>query len=129
MVMMRVPPGVPSTVMRSSETMKVGVIELSMRLPGSGALASKPITPKAFASPGTSAKSSISLLSSTPVPGGTRPEPNSRLTVWVAATRLPSASMIEKWVVSSSSSGVGTPDSSSLGVARPGWMVARRPAA
>ncbi len=109
--------------------MKVGVIELSMRLPGTGALASNPITPKALGSPGLSAKSSISLFSSTPVPGATSPEPNSRLTVWVPATRLPSASMIEKWVVSSSSIGVGWPDSRSLGVALPGWMVARRPAA
>ena len=41
----------------------------------------------------------------------------------------PIRSMIEKWVVSSSSSGVGAPDSRSLGVALPGWMVARRPAA
>ena len=67
----------------SSDSMKVGVIELSMRLPGFGALASKPITPNAFGVPGLSAKSSISLLSSTPVPGGTRPEPYGRFTVWV----------------------------------------------
>ncbi len=71
--MMRLPPGVPSTATRSGETMKVGVIELSGRLPGAGALASKPITPKALGWPGCRAKSSISLLSSTPVPGGTSP--------------------------------------------------------
>lgn len=128
-VMMRLPPGVPSTAIRSRDTRKVGVIELSMRLPGAGALASKPITPNALGVPGRSAKSSISLLSSTPVPRGMNPEPYVRLTVWVAATRLPSPSMIEKWVVSSSSSGVGAPDSSALGVAFCGWIVARRPAA
>ena len=55
--------------------MKLGVIELSMRLPGFGALAAKPMTPKALAVPGFKAKSSISLLSSTPVPGATMPEP------------------------------------------------------
>jgi len=127
--MMRVPPGVPITATLSALLMKVGVIELSMRLPGCGAFASKPITPNALGVPGFSAKSSISLLSSTPVPDGTSPDPNSRFTVCVTAARLPSASMIEKWVVSSSSSGVGAPDSRSLGVALPGWMVARRPAA
>ena len=127
--MMRLPPGVPSTATLSALVMKVGVIELSIRFPGCGALASKPITPNALGVPGFSAKSSISLLSSTPVPGGISPEPNSRFTVWVPATRLPSASMIEKWVVSSSSIGVATPDRRSLGVALDGWMVARRPAA
>ena len=40
MVMMRLPPGVPSTATLSFDSMKVGVIELSMRLPGLGALAS-----------------------------------------------------------------------------------------
>ena len=127
--MMRLPPGVPSTATLPGDSMMVGVIELSMRLPGSGALASKPITPNAFGVPGFSAKSSISLLSSTPVPDGTSPEPNSRFTVCVAETRLPSASRIEKCVVSSSSSGVGLPASRSLGVALSGLMPARRPAA
>src|SRR5690606_38839340 len=83
------------------------------------------MTPNALGIPGRSAKSSISLLSSTPVPGATRPDPYSRFTVWVTAARLPCASMIEKWVVSSSSSGVASPESSSLGVARAGWMVAQ----
>ena len=40
MVMMRLPPGVPITIPFSSFSMKVGVIELSMRLPDFGALAS-----------------------------------------------------------------------------------------
>src|SRR5690606_25023858 len=128
-VMMRLPPGAPSAVTLSGENMEVGVIELSMRLPGSTALASKPITPNALGVPGFSAKSSISSLRITPVPGGTRPDPYSRLIVCVAETMLPSASMIEKCVVSSSSSGAGWPGSSSLGVAFSGWMVARRPAA
>ena len=87
--------------------MKDGDIELSIRLPGFGALASNPITPNALGVPGFRAKSSISSLSSTPVPGATSPEPYSRLTVCVADTRLPSRSMIEKCVVSSSSSGAG----------------------
>ena len=127
--MMRLPPGAPSAVTCLGENISVGVIELSMRLPGTTALASKPITPKALGVPGLSAKSSISSLSNTPVPGGTRPEPYSRLIVCVAETMLPSASMIEKWVVSSSSSGAGWPGSSALGVALSGWIVARRPAA
>jgi hypothetical protein len=49
--------------------------------------------------PGFTAKSSIWLLSSIPVPGTTMPVPNQPLSVIDAATRLPSASMIEKWVV------------------------------
>src|SRR4249919_306880 len=128
-VMMRLPPGAPIEITLSSFSRNVGVIELSMRLPGLGAFASKPITPKAFAMPGRSAKSSISSLSSTPVPGTTRPEPYSRFTVCVVLTRLPSASMIAKCVVSSSSSGAGLPENRSLGVALSGWIDARRPAA
>ena len=57
------------------------------------------------------------------------PDPYSRLTVCVAPTRLPSASMIEKWVVSSSSIGVCLPYSMSLGVALSGLIVARSPTA
>ena len=38
--MIRVPPGVPITTTLSADSMKVGVIELSMRLPGFGAFAS-----------------------------------------------------------------------------------------
>src|SRR3970282_2236959 len=90
-----------------------------------GLLASKPITPNALGVPGFRAKSSISLWSSTPVPGATMPEPYSRLTVWVTEARLPCASMIEKCVVSSSSSGAGSPESRALGVAFRGWMPAQ----
>ena len=52
----------------------VGVMDDSGRLPGPGALASPPMRPKAFGTLGLAAKSSSSLLSSTPVPSATRPD-------------------------------------------------------
>ena len=61
----------------------------SMRLPGAMALASLPTRPKPLATPGFMEKSSISSFSSTPVPGGTKPDPNHWLMESVAATRLP----------------------------------------
>ena len=74
--MMRLPPGEPVTRngLPFFSTM-VGVIDDSGRLFGPGALASKPISPKAFGAPGAAAKSSSSLLSSTPVPSAIRPTP------------------------------------------------------
>ena len=51
MVMIRLPPGVPSTSDLMRDIMKVGVIDDSGRLPGLGALAAKPITPNALGDP------------------------------------------------------------------------------
>ena len=51
------------------------------------------------------------------------------MTVCVTAARLPSASMIEKWLVSGPEGDSVALGSRSLGVARSGWMPARRPAA
>ena len=39
-VMMRLPPGAPTAITLSLDSRKLGVIELSMRLPAAGALAS-----------------------------------------------------------------------------------------
>ena len=66
---MRLPPGVPTIIhgLPSRVTM-VGVIELSGRLPGSILLVSPCTRPYMLATPALAVKSSISLLSSTPVP-------------------------------------------------------------
>ncbi len=75
-VKMREPPGVPIT----SDTLPsfvriVGVIDDSGRFFGAIAFASLPTTPNWFASPGLAEKSSISSLSTMPVPSTTTPEP------------------------------------------------------
>ena len=74
--MMRGPPGEPVTIsgLPSFSTM-VGVIDDSGLLRGPGALAAPPTSPKALGLPGLAAKSSSSLLSSTPVPSATSPSP------------------------------------------------------
>src|SRR3546814_6713576 len=64
MVMMRLPPGVPITATLSWPSRKLGVIDDNGRLPGAIALASSPINPNAFGTPGFTEKSSISLLRS-----------------------------------------------------------------
>jgi len=129
MVMMRLPPGVPSTPTLSLPRMMVGLMELSGRLCGAISLAVKPISPKALGSPGLAEKSSISLFSMKPVPGTMKRSPKARLTVMVAATMLPSLSMMEMCVVLSPSWKPSLPGSMSLGVARLGLMEARRPSA
>jgi len=53
----------------------VGVMELSILLPGAMEFFSPPIRPYAFGAPGFAEKSSISLFSRIPVPGTARPEP------------------------------------------------------
>ena len=68
-VKIREPPGVPTTRLTlPSRVTMLGLIEESMRLPGSMALASLPTTPKALATPGLALKSSISSLSRKPAP-------------------------------------------------------------
>ena len=95
-VMMREPPGEPTT--RNglpSFAMMVGVIELSMRLPGCTSLATPPITPNMFGTPGLALKSSISLLSRNPAPVTVWPLPYPPLIVVVVDTATPSASTTE----------------------------------
>ncbi len=102
----------------------------SMRLRGAIALASAPTSSKPFGTPGLTAKSSISLFRITPVPGAMNPEPNQALIDWVPATRLPSASMMEKWVVSVALAPSGQiPGNAALGVARSRRIETRCPAA
>ena len=74
--MMREPPGEPTTSssLPSLATM-VGVIELSIRLPGAISLALPPVTPNMFGTPALALKSSISLFSRNPAPVTTCPLP------------------------------------------------------
>ena len=73
---MREPPGVPMTKFTlPSWVMMVGLMDESMRLPGSIALASEPTTPKMLAAPALALKSSISSLSKKPAPSTTTPLP------------------------------------------------------
>ena len=81
-VVMVGPPGVPTTARSSpSCTTMVGVIDESMRLPGSILLGSPCTRPKMFGEPGLTEKSSISLLSSTAVEGSTNLLPKPRFRV------------------------------------------------
>ena len=80
--MMVLPPGVPRTATgRPSRSTMVGVIELSGRLPGAMALASPCTSPYRFGVPGLLVKSSISLLSTMPVPAAVTRAPNQSLSV------------------------------------------------
>ncbi len=67
--MIVLPPGEPTTInsLLSLVTM-VGVMELSIRLPGSIAFACPPTRPNIFGTPGLMLKSSISLFSRKPAP-------------------------------------------------------------
>src|SRR5207249_6413643 len=121
--MMRLPPGVPRISTPRGPSTKVGDIDDSGRLPGATAFGIEPTSPYAFDAFGDAEKSSISSLRITPVPGTMKPEPNGRLIDIVAATRLPSASMIEKCDVLPPSPDVGAPSSELLGVARSGEIV------
>ena len=81
-VMMRLPPGVPTTSTgRPSRATMVGLIELKGRLPGAIALASPWTSPYMLGSPAFALKSSISLLSRTPVPAAMTLAPNQSLRV------------------------------------------------
>ncbi len=72
----------------------------------------------------SAAKSSISSLSSTPVPGTVNAAPNIMFSERVAATALPSVSITAKWVVCSPSRQRGAGGRALLGVARAGSMPA-----
>ncbi|MNZ89897.1 hypothetical protein D3C78_1088380 [compost metagenome] len=79
---MREPPGVPITRLTlPSRVIMVGLMDESMRLPGSMALASLPTTPKALATPGLALKSSISSFNRKPAPFTTTPLPKSQFSV------------------------------------------------
>ncbi len=70
------PPGDPvSSSTLPSFTTIVGVMELSIRLPGAITLAGVPMSPVRFVVPGFLLKSPISLLSRMPVPLMTTCEP------------------------------------------------------
>ena len=87
---MRLPPGDPMIMRPFGPSTNVGVDEDSGRFFGAIALASAPMSWKPFGTPGFTEKSSIWLFSRMPVPGTIRPEPKKKLSVRVAATRLPS---------------------------------------
>ncbi|KGX47621.1 hypothetical protein Y600_5505 [Burkholderia pseudomallei MSHR3709] len=75
-VKIREPPGVPITsATLPSFVRTVGDIDDSGRFFGSIAFASLPTTPNMLATPGFAEKSSISSLSTMPVPSATTPEP------------------------------------------------------
>ena len=78
------------------DSTKVGVMLDSGRLRGSMKFAPAPTSSHWFGAALRLAKSSISLLSSTPVPGTTSPVPNQPFSVMVPETRLPSASRTAK---------------------------------
>src|SRR6476661_5121129 len=72
--------------------------------PGAIEFASPPTKPDdKFGTPGTAAKSSISLLSKIPVPAATTPAPKPPFTVNVKLTTLRSLSTTVRWVVSGDS--------------------------
>ena len=103
--MMRGPPGLPVTMKgRPSRETIVGVMLESGRLPGAMELAPRSSTsPYTFGRPTAFEKSSISLLSTMPVPGTVMPEPKGVLIVMVSATAPPRPSLVERWVVPESS--------------------------
>ena len=98
----------------------------SGRLPAATAFAWLPARLQLLAPWVSAAKSSISLFSTTPVPGTVKAAPNGRFTERVAATALPWASITAKWVVWSPSRQAGASGSAELGVARRGSMPAAR---
>jgi len=80
----------------------VGVMLLSGRFRGAIALASPPIRPYTFGTPGCAEKSSISSFKMIPVSPATSSEPKAVLIVVEHATALPSASMTERCEVPAS---------------------------
>ena len=88
--MIWLPPGLP-VIMKGFPSLStmVGVIELSILFPGATALYSPPVRPNAFGTPGFIEKSSISLLSSIPVPGTVIFDPYLKFSVYVFETALP----------------------------------------
>ena len=90
------PPGEPvsSTTFPFFSTI-VGVIELSIRLPGSIRFGGVPMPPVRFVSPGFLLKSPISLFNRKPVPFTTTCEPKPPSSVVVVVTAMPSRSIVE----------------------------------
>ena len=100
-----------------------------LRLFGAMAFAVAPTSPNTFGLPGLMEKSSMVLLSSTPVFGAMYPVPKNRLTEIVAATRLPSASSTEKCVVCIPAGSDSMPGNRLDGMALSVRMLLRCPAA
>ena len=124
---MRGPPRPPSTIASSPRHARVGAIEESMRRPGATVLASPWIRPYSLGRPGAVVKSSIWSLRKNPAPGTQSRQPNRSLRVVVSATRLPSRSITETWVVSTGSLAVSAPGTSAAeSVARPGSTASAR---
>src|SRR5262245_61786272 len=88
----------------------VGVIDDSMRLPGSILFAAPWTRPNVFGAPGLVAKSSISLLSKKPAPVTVTALPHDVLSVVVSATAMPPPSTTDRFVVWLPSSSGGTAD-------------------
>ena len=102
-VMISGPPDPPATAATwPPRVTMVGDMLLSGRLPGAMALASEPIRPKTFGTPGCAEKSSIVSLRMMPVSPATTIEPNVVLMLVVQATALPAASTTDRCDVPSS---------------------------
>src|SRR5262245_1708523 len=95
------PPAAPAVNTGLPEESKtiVGLMLDKGRLPGAIELFSAPTSLNAFGTPGMTAKSSISLFKTTPVPGTMIFEPNDVFIVAVIATQLPCESAAAMWVV------------------------------
>ena len=124
--MIRGPPEPPATAITlpSSSSTIVGVIALSGRFPGVGALRFDCISPKALALPLRTAKSSMVSLRQNPNRSTATSEPNSRLIVSVHATAFPSASTTLKCDVPRSSGGGGATPYASCGFVHRRSMLA-----
>ena len=91
------PPGVPTTIISApsgSRTM-LGVIDESIRLPGTIALFSPSTRPNWLGWPGDAAKSSISLFSRKPAPATVTALPKPLLIVVVTDAAAPQRSTTE----------------------------------
>src|SRR5262245_60124307 len=107
----------------------VGHIEESGRFPPATAFASPPTSFHWFATPFASEKSSIWLLSRTPVPGATIAAPYQEFNVVVSAIAPPRSSAIERLSVFPEVSAGSDPGGTLLeGVARSSRIVAPRAA-
>ena len=104
--MIRGPPLAPAAATVApapGSTTMVGDMLDRGRFPGAGKFATEGASPYPFGAPGV-LKSSISLLSTTPVDGDVTLDPNAVLTVLVSATAFRSASTTDTCVVPESSS-------------------------
>ena len=96
------------------------------RLPGSTLLAAAPTRPNALGTPGARAKSSISLLSTTPVPGTTTFEPKEVLMVAVMATIAVGHAILTEAALSFLGLGIQPPTSSWGAMMRNGFSYMER---